>query len=94
MSTKDCLILFRKFATTVFTGHPGSRIPGVGIVAELLHHGRHSTDKVEKVFKEAFGEGPIFGDVHHLDMPKILKVAVTATSSAGSPNLIANYNRH
>ena len=94
LSTKNCLDVFKKFATTLFTGHLGSRIPGLGILAEIIHHCRYPTAEVEKVFKEAFGECPIFGDVHHLDMPKSLKVGVTATSSAGCPNFIANYNRH
>jgi hypothetical protein len=92
---EDCLYHFERICSKVFSHHPNKRaIPVLGWIRER-YKSKSETSAFEIALKSAFSESQyLFGDPRPSGIPgSHIKVAVTATSSAGRTVLLGNYNR-
>lgn len=93
LSVTDCADLFKKFAREAFTERRGVGWPAYGTLVEARHHSRYVTRGIQNALKDAFGERILFGGKKAAEGQPALRVAVTTTSSNGTPYLLANYSR-
>ena len=86
---------FEDLCSRAFTARTGSNIPGIGWLIENYNHSRYETQPLQEALMEAFSEDEyLFGGVRSRGLSgSSIKVAVTTTSTAGSPVVLANYNR-
>lgn len=69
-------------------------VPGLGWIVSNYNHSRYETQPLQEALLEAFGEDQyLFGGQRAETGTIGAKVAVTATSSAGTAIVLANYNR-
>lgn len=69
-------------------------VPGLGWIVSNYNHSRYETQPLQEALLEAFGEEQYLFGGQRAEMGVInAKVAVTATSSAGTAIVLANYNR-
>lgn len=69
-------------------------VPGLGWIMSNYNHSKYETQPLQEALLEAFGENQyLFGGQRAETGAINAKVAVTATSSAGTSILLANYNR-
>ena len=78
-----------------FTPRTGSNVPGVGWLVDNYNHSKYETRPLEEALKSAYSDNEyLFGGARpHASNGTDLKVAVTATSAAGSAVVFANYSR-
>ena len=86
---------FEDLCGRAFTARTGSSIPGIGWLIENYNHSRYETQPLQEALIEAYSEDEyLFGGPRSKEISgSSIKVAVTSTSTAGSPVVLANYNR-
>lgn len=89
-----CIEEFKSLCSQAFTQRKFTDLPGLGFLVENYYHSKYETQPLQAALIHAFGEEQyLFGgqrsDAANLD----IKVAVTATSAAGSAVVLANYHR-
>lgn len=92
---EDCFRHFERICNEGFSRHTGHGIPGLVWLRGKYNRSKFETNLFEKALKDAFSESQyLFGGPRPGDRSgSHIKVAVTATSSAGKTVLLANYNR-
>jgi hypothetical protein len=92
---EECFHHFERICNKGFSRHTGHGIPGLVWLREKYNKSKFETSLFEMALKEAFSESQyLFGGPRPSDRSgSHVKVAVTATSSAGKTVLLANYNR-
>ncbi|KAI1101208.1 hypothetical protein F4804DRAFT_17888 [Jackrogersella minutella] len=91
-SVDECMTQFQNLVAKAFTPHKAQKYPWLKHVELIIKKGRYKTKPLEDALKLALGSGSLFGSPEtHVTQP--LKVAVTATSEAGTkPYILSNYN--
>ena len=90
----ECIAHFHSLCSKAFTERRGISVPGVGWFVENYHHSKYETQPLQEALIETFGEDQyLFGGRRSNPGSMDIKVAVTATSAAGNPVVLANYNR-
>ena len=94
-SVEECTRYFEDVCKNAFTRRNGSNIPGIGWFIENYNHSKYETRPLEDALISAYSEKEyLFGGArHYASHGSEVKVAVTATSAAGSAVVFANYNR-
>lgn len=94
-SIKKCGFHVERILTQAFTKRTGRGLPGIGLLLESVSREKWDSEALDFALKEAFGEDePLFGALRSMESSaSASNVAVTATSSSGSPVLFASYNR-
>lgn len=94
-SVEECTRHFEGLCRQAFTRRTGSNIPGVGWFVDNYNHSKYETRPLEEALKTAYTENEyLFGGARpHASFGTDVKVAVTATSAAGSAVVFGNYNR-
>ena len=94
-SVEECTGYFESLCKEAFTRRAGGNIPGVSWFVDNYNHSKYKTQPLRAALMGAFSEeaylfgGPRSSRSH----TSHIKVAVTTTSNAGSPVILANYNR-
>jgi hypothetical protein len=69
-------------------------VPGLGWIVSNYNHSRYETQPLQEALVEAFGKEPYLFGGQRAETGNInARVAVTATSSAGTAIVLSNYNR-
>ncbi len=94
-TVEECTRHFEDLCKQAFTRRTGGNIPGVGWFVDNYNHSKYETRPLEDALTSAFSESEyLFGGPRpHVSYGTDVKVAVTATSAAGSAVVFANYNR-
>ena len=94
-SVEECTRYFEDLCKKAFTRRTGSSIPGIGWFIENYNHSKYETRPLEDALIGAYSEKEyLFGGARpYASYGAEVKVAVTATSAAGSAVIFANYNR-
>lgn len=94
-SVEECTRYFEDLCKNAFTRRNGSSIPGIGWFIENYNHSKYETRPLEDALISAYSEKEyLFGGARqYASHGAEVKVAVTATSAAGSAVVFANYNR-
>lgn len=94
-SLDKCSYHIERIINDAYARRPGRGIPGIGRLLETYSKSKFDSSSLDNALKEAFPDAQyLFGGRSLPDMPaSTIKVAVTATSSTGSPIVFANYNR-
>lgn len=92
---EDCFHHFERICNKGFSRPTGHGIPGLVWLREKFKKSKFETNLFEMALKDAFSESQcLFGEPRPSDRSgSHVKVAVTATSSAGKTVILANYNR-
>ena len=82
------------FCSQAFTERKGTNLPGVSWLVENYHHSKYETQPLQDALMKTFGDDQhLFGGRRSDPGSLGVKVAVTATSTAGNAVVLANYNR-
>ncbi len=94
-SLDQCAHYIQRILNDAYSRRPGRCIPGIGRLLETYSKSKFDSSSLDNALKEAFPEAQyLFGGRSLPNMPaSAIKVAVTATTSTGSPIVFANYNR-
>ena len=94
-SLEECIRHFEDMCKRAFTRRIGSNVPGLGWLVDNYNHSRYETRPLDDALISAYSkEEYLFGGTRpHSSYGTDVKVAVTATSAAGSAVVLANYNR-
>ncbi|KAM0713999.1 hypothetical protein Q7P37_010963 [Cladosporium fusiforme] len=93
-TVQECIGKFKTLCRKAFTLRRGMNVPGLAWIVSNYNHSRYETQPLEEALVEAFGgEEYLFGGQRAESCTINAKVAVTATSAAGTAMVLANYNR-
>ncbi|OQO14747.1 hypothetical protein B0A48_00129 [Cryoendolithus antarcticus] len=93
-TVEQCTQHFEALCAKAFTLRKGMNMPGVGWLVSNYNHSMYETQPLQEALIEAFTEDQyLFGGQRSESGTMDVKVAVTATSAAGSAVVLANYNR-
>lgn len=93
-SVEECTRHFEPLCDQAFTRRTGGNLPGVGWLIDNYNHSKYETQPLQRALISAFSETEnLFGGSRPHTCATDIKVAVTATSSTGTPVILANYNR-
>lgn len=98
-TVSKCMNTFERLCRDAFTRRRGIGIPGIEHFVTIANDSRYETTPLERALKEAFGtDHNLFAgtrdDVQdQVMLQRVTKVAVVATTLAGTPTVLTNYNR-
>ena len=91
-SVDRCTQIFEGMCKTAFTRRQLGNVPGIGWLVENYYYSRYETQPLQQALIDAFDlDDYLFGGLR-VEGPQT-KVAVVATSTAGSSVVLSNYNR-
>lgn len=94
-----CSTMFKSLCKQAFARKWAFALPGLDHLISFSGRARYETTAIEGALQQAFGsEQPLFAGSRELleneaVMQRTTKVAVTTTTTGGTPALLANYNR-
>lgn len=94
-SVSECLGKFKEFATQAFQKHKWSKVQFLDPLVTGMAGGRYKIEPLEEILASQYKDQNLFGGVGNGTETNMMpcKVAVTTTSTSGTPFLLANYNR-
>ena len=92
---EKCALYLERICNEAYAPRPGRKIPGLRRLLSACSRSKYDTPDLELALKGAYSEAQsLFGGKSAGGAPtSAVKAAVTATTSAGTPVLFANYNR-
>lgn len=94
-TVRECIENFKALCQKAFTLRKGMNVPGWAWIVSNYNHSRYETQPLQEALVEAFGADEyLFGGQRKESSTIAAKVAVTATSAAGTAVVLTNYNRH
>lgn len=94
MTVEHCANQFEELCKQAFTARKGTNVPGLAKLVQHYNQSKYETQPFEEALRSAFSDKQYLFGGQREDNDRIdINVAVTATSAAGSPVVLSNYNR-